>query len=156
MTGLKSIITTALAGDGTTITLTDAVTAANAFDRVEEFVDGLSELTDAGVKSKIYMDPKIVRWYLRDKRNLHGSDVNYDPNKPVVDFTNVEIVGLPSMSGEKMFWATPEDNFLYIRKANGMKTPRVEESKREVFLMTDWWEGLGFGYDALVYATTWV
>ena len=156
MTGLKSIITTAVAGDGTTITLTDAVTEANAFDRVEEFVDGLSELTDKGVKSKIYMDPKILRWYHRDKRNTHGTDVNYDPMKPVVDFTNVELVGLPSMAGEKMFWATPLDNFLYIRKAGGMKAPRVEESKREVFLMTDWWEGLGFGYDALVYAATWV
>jgi hypothetical protein len=156
MDGLKSIITTAQAGDANTIVLTDAITEENAFDRVEEFVDGLSELTDKGVKTKMYMDPKILRWYNRDKRNTHGTDVNYDPSKPVVDFTNVELVGLPSMSGEKMIWATPVDNFLYIRKANGMKSPRVEESKREVFLMTDWWEGLGFGYDALVYAATWV
>lgn len=156
MDGLKTIITAGLAGDMTTITLTDAITASNAFDRVEEFVDGLSELTDKGIKSRIYMDPKIVRWYHRDKRNTHGTDVNYDPMKPVVDFTNVEIVGLPSMAGEKMIWATPVDNFLYIRKANGMQSPKIEESKREVFLMLDWWEGLGFGHDELVYAATWV
>ncbi len=156
MDGLKTIITTGLAGDMNTVALTDAVTPANAFDRVEEFVDGLSDLLDKGVKFKAYMDPKIVRWYYRDKRNTHGSDVNYDPANPMIDFANVQIVGLPSMAGEKMMWATPEDNFLYIRKVNGMSKPKVEESKREVFLMLDWWEGLGFGYDELVYAATWV
>jgi hypothetical protein len=93
---------------------------------------------------------------LRDKRNTHGTDVNYNPEQPTVDFTNVRIVGLPSMKGEKMIWATPKDNFLYLRKARGMKKPKVEESKREVFLMLDWWEGLGFAYDELVYAATWV
>jgi hypothetical protein len=84
---------------------------------------------------RIYMDPKILRWYHRDKRNTHGTDVNYDPSKPVVDFTNVELVGLPSMAGEKMIWASPIDNYLYIRKENGMKKPKVEEAKREVSLM---------------------
>jgi len=156
MDGLKTIITAGLAGDMNTVTLSAAVSASNAFDMVEEFVDSLTDLTDKGVKMKLYMDPKVLRWYHRDKRNTHGTDVNYNPDKPVVDFTNVELVGLPSMAGEKMIWASPVDNFLYIRKANGMKKPKVEESKREVFFMLDWWEGLGFGYDALVYAATWV
>ena len=137
------------------VALSAAVTASNAFDLIEEFVDNFDSLLD-GVKMRVYMDPKILRWYHRDKRNTHGVDVNYDPNKPVVDFTNVELVGLPSMAGEKYLWATPVDNFLYIRRVNGMKKPKVEESKREVFLMADWWEGLGFGHNELVYVSTWL
>lgn len=155
MDGLKTIISAGITGDMNTIVLADAITKANAFDRVEDFVEGLSELLDKGVKMRVYMDPKILRWYHRDKRDTHGTDVNYDASKPTVDFTNVELIGLPSMAGEKMMWATPVDNFLYIRKVNGMKKPKVEESKREVFLMLDWWEGLGFGYDVFVYVTTW-
>jgi hypothetical protein len=156
MDGIKKLLVagTDTNGNMETVALSAAITKANAFDMVEEFVDALpSEIDD--VKKRVYMDPKILKWYHQDKRNTHGADVNYDPMKPVVDFTNVELVGLPSMAGENYLWCTPEDNFLYIRRANGMKSPTVEESKREVYLMTDWWEGLGFGYDELVYVATW-
>lgn len=137
------------------VALSAAVTKSNAFDMVEEFVESFDDLL-SGTKMRFYCDPKILRWYHQDKRNTHGTDVNYNPDKPVVDFTTCELVGLPSMSGEKYFWATPVDNFLYIRRQNGMKNPRVEEAQREVFLMTDWWEGLGFGHNELVYVATWV
>lgn len=156
MNGLSTTITAGLAGNMNTVALTDAVTAANAFDRVEEFVDGISDLTDKGIKTKVYMSKQIVKWYLRDKRNTHGQDVNYKADSVTVDFTDVQIVGLASMAGEKMIWATPDDNFVYIRKANGMSAPKVEESKRQVFLMLDWWEAIGFDYDELVYAATWL
>lgn len=135
--------------------LSAAITAANAFDMIEEFVDSFDSKLDA-VQKSVYMDPAILKWYHRDKRNTHGPDVNYDPNKPVVDFTNVKLVGLPSMAGEKYLFGTPDDNFLYLRRTNGMSTPKVEENKREVALMLDWWEGLGFGYNPLVNVATWV
>ncbi|RSC96048.1 hypothetical protein [Tenacibaculum singaporense] len=154
--GVKKLLDAGIADSSMqNVALSAAVTASNAFDLVEEFVDNFDSLLD-GVKMRVYMDPKILRWYHRDKRNTHGTDVNYNPDKPVVDFTNVELVGLPSMAGENYLWATPVDNFLYIRRVNGMKKPKVEESKREVFLMTDWWEGLGFGHNELVYVSTWV
>jgi len=137
------------------VALSAAVTAANAFDLLEEFVDNFDDKLSS-IKTRVYMDPKVLRWYHRDKRNTHGTDVNYDPNKPVIDFTNVELVGLPSMAGKKYLWSSPVDNFLYLRRENGMKKPKVEESKREVFLMLDWWEGLGFGHNELVYVSTWV
>jgi hypothetical protein len=155
MDGLGKVITDGLTGDMNTITLTDAITEANAFERVEEFVDDIDDLLD-GERIKAFMDPKILRWYLRDKRNTHGTDVNYNPEKPTVDFTTVQLVGLPSMKGVKRIWATTEGNFVYLRKQNGMKKPRLEESKREVFLMLDWWEAVGFEYDALVFAADWV
>jgi hypothetical protein len=156
MDGIKTIITAGLLGNMHTVTLTDAITASNAFDRVEEFVDGLSELTDKGVQVTVKMPKKILKWYLRDKRNTHGQDVNYDGDSITVDFTDVQLVGLPSMAGENMIWATPKDNFIYLRKRKGMNNPKVEESKRQLFFMTDWWEAIGFDYDELVYAATWV
>jgi hypothetical protein len=155
MDGLKTNITAGLSGNMNTVTLTDAITAANAFERVEEFVDGLAELTDKGVSVVVKMDLKILKWYLRDKRNTHGQDVNYQAESVTVDFTNVQLVGLPSMAGENMIWATTPANFVYIRKVNGMNAPRVEESKRQLFIMLDWWEAIGFDHDELVYAATW-
>ncbi|MFV9552073.1 hypothetical protein [Algibacter sp. PT7-4] len=154
--GVKKLLDAGIADSSMqNVALTAAISSANAFDMIEEFVDNIDSLLD-GVKKRVYMDPKVLRWYHRDKRNTHGVDVNYDPNKPVVDFTNVELVGLPSMAGEKYLWCTPVDNFLYIRRVNGMKKPRIEESQREVYLMADWWEGLGFGHNELVYVSTWV
>jgi hypothetical protein len=156
MDGLKTTITAGLSGNMNTVALTDAITYLNAFERVEEFVDGLAELTDKGVSVVVKMDLKILKWYLRDKRNTHGQDVNYQAESVTVDFTNVQLVGLPSMAGEKMLWATTPANFVYIRKVNGMNAPRVEESKRQLFIMLDWWEAIGFDHDELVYAATWI
>ena len=156
MDGLGKIITTGLTGNMNTVALTDAITESNAFDRVEEFVDGIDDILDEE-KIKVYMDKKILKWYLRDKRNTHGTDVNYDAGKITIDFTeNCQLIGLPSMKGEKRIWATTEGNFVYIRKQNGMKKPKVEEAKREVFLMLDWWEAVGFEYDELVFAADWI
>ncbi|WP_299012017.1 hypothetical protein [uncultured Polaribacter sp.] len=154
--GVKTLLDAGIADSSMqNVALSAAITPANAFDIVEEFVDNIDSLLD-GVKKRVYMNEKVLRWYHRDKRNTHGVDVNYDPNKPTVDFTNVELVGLPSMANENYIWATPVDNFLYIRRVNGMKKPRIEESQREVFLMADWWEGLGFGHNELVYVAKWV
>lgn len=155
--GIKKLLTDGLANvdqQMQSVALSAAVSKANAFDMIEEFVENFDPLLE-GTKMRGYMDPKILRWYHQDKRNTHGVDVNYDPNKPTVDFSNCELVGLPSMAGEKTIWATPLDNFLHIRRANGMKKPLLEESKREVSLMADWWEGLGFGHNELVYVSTW-
>ena len=154
--GVKKLLDAGIA-DSTmqNVALSAAIDATNAFDILEEFVDNFDDKLSS-IKTRVYMDPKVLRWYHRDKRNTHGTDVNYDPNKPVIDFTNVELVGLPSMAGEKYLWSSPVDNFLYLRRENGMKKPRVEESKREVFLMLDWWEALGFGHNELVYVSTWV
>jgi hypothetical protein len=152
MDGVKKLL-----DDGLTATTINAVAlsaapdATNMFDMVEEFADGIDPVLD-NVPVNIYMSKTFVKYYLRDKRNTHGSDVNYESNKITVDFDeNKQLVGLPSMQGSSYIWATPRDNFLYLRRRNGMKTPKIEESKREVFLMNDWYEALGFDFNALVY-----
>lgn len=157
MDGLKKLIDAGItATTVNAVTLSAVPVAANMFEMVEEFADSMMADNEAlsSTTIRIYMEPKFVRDYFRDKRNTHGADTNYNTtgiNK--VDFMeNVEIVGLPSMAGSGYIFATPVDNFVHVRKVNGMATPKVEESKREVFLMLDWWEGIGFLHNELVYA----
>lgn len=153
MDGIKKLVDDGLAaGTMNAVSLSAVPDASNRFDIVEEFADGLDEVLDDTMMA-IMMSKTAVKQYLRDKRNTHGTDVNYDADKITVDFKdNVQIVGLPSMAGSNYMIATPLDNLLYLRRVNGMKPVRVEESKRQVFMMTDWYEALGFGYDQLVFA----
>lgn len=152
MDGIKKLLDDGLtAGTMNAVTLSAVPTASNIFEMVEEYADNIDENL-LSVPVSIYMSTKNVRAYLRDKRNTHGNDVNYDAGKITIDFAdNLKLVGLPSMAGSPYIWATPDDNYLYLRRVNGMQDPKVEEALREVFLMLDWWEGLGFGYDPLVY-----
>ncbi len=154
--GVKKLLDAGIADSSMqSVALSAAVSKANAFDMVEEFVENFDALLE-GTKMRFYCDPKILRWYHQDKRNTHGTDVNYNPDKPVVDFSNCELIGLPSMAGDKYFWSTPVDNFLYIRRKNGMNKPVIQPFDRSVKVMTDWWEGLGFGHNELVYVATWL
>ncbi|WP_289659490.1 hypothetical protein [Flavobacterium panacagri] len=150
--GIKKLLDDGLtAGTMKAVALSEVPTNANRFEMIEEFADGIDELL-LQVPTSIYMSTKNLRSYLRDKRNTHGTDVNYEAGKITVDFAdNLKLVGLPSMAGSEYMWATPDDNYLYLRRVNGMSEPKVEEALREVFLMLDWWEGLGFGYNELVY-----
>ncbi|WP_444671267.1 hypothetical protein [Flavobacterium columnare] len=154
--GLKKLIDAGLtANTMKPIALSAVPTTANIFEMIEEFASNVlaSNAALSGVKMRIYMSPSWLRAYFRDKRNTHGTDVNYSiTGIQIVDFMpNIELVALPSMEGSNYIWATPVDNFVHLRKVNGMATPRVEESKREVFLMLDWWEGLGFLHNELVF-----
>jgi hypothetical protein len=154
--GLKKLIDAGLTATTiNAIALTALPTPTTMFEAVEEFTDDIFAHNSAleGVKMRVYMEPKFLKNYFRDKRNTHGVDVNYVPGQNTVDFSpNVELVALPSMAGSGYIWATPVDNFVHLRKVNGMKDPKVEESKREVSLMLDWYEGIGFDYNQLVYA----
>jgi hypothetical protein len=155
MDGIRRLLNNGLADSSmNAISLSATPTTSNIFDMVEEFAEKAAITNEAlsSVKQRIYMSNKWFRAYLRDKRNTHGTDVNYTTTGiNIIDFMdNVEIVGLPSMAGADYIWSTPVDNFLYLRKLGGLATPKVEESKREVFLMLDWWEAIGFQFNALV------
>lgn len=154
--GLKKLIDAGLlASTINAVALSNLPTPSTMFESIEEFADDMLADNEAleGAKIRVFMEPKFLRNYFRDKRNTHGNDVNYVAGVNVVDFTpNIELVALPSMAGSGYIFATPVDNFLHVRKVNGMVDPKVEESKREVSLMLDWYEGIGFGYNELVYA----
>lgn len=155
MDGIKKLLDDGLAESDETkkmnaVYLSEEITNSNIFDMIEEFADNLGDEYD-GIPYTIRMSKKNLRAYLRDKRNTHGNDVNFKAEKVTIDFSeNVKLEALPSMAGSPYIWGTPDDNYIYLRRVNGMSAPKVEESKREVFLMLDWWEAIGFGYNPLV------
>lgn len=155
MDGIRRLLNNGIADSSMNqISLSAAPSTSNIFEIIEEYAEKtyITNTALSGVKQRIYMSPSWLRAYFRDKRNTHGADTNFSTTGiNVIDFMpNVELVGLPSMEGADYIWSTPVDNFVHIRKLGGMTTPKVEESKREVFLMLDWWEALGFLYNGLV------
>ena len=128
---------------------------SSIFDQVETFRDGISELYQ-NVKMNIFMSPKWELLYKRDKR-ANGFFFLSSANEVTsgVDFTPQAVVGLPSLSGTDVMFATPQTNFLHLTKRATNKTNlRIEEAKCTVSLMADWWEGIGFGMDAAVWTNT--
>ncbi|MGQ1890635.1 hypothetical protein ACT29H_09355 [Thermophagus sp. OGC60D27] len=131
-----------------------ALDADTIFDQVEAFVDKISDVYQTK-KMNVFVPYKFMRAYLRDKRsqgfyNLTG-DKQIDNS---IDFTPQQVVGLPSLNGETFMFATPKENMFHItKKSANMTNFKIEESKRQVFIMSDWWEGIGFGINDAVWTT---
>lgn len=124
------------------------------FDQVEAFVDKISDVYQTK-KMNVFVPYKFMRAYLRDKRsqgfyNLTG-DKQIDNS---IDFTPQQVVGLPSLNGETFMFATPKENMFHLtKKSSNMTNFKIEEAKRQVFFMSDWWEGIGFGLNSAVWTT---
>jgi len=152
MDGLQKLIQDGVdAGTINSIAL-DPFSSSNAFDQIEEFVDGIAELYQ-GVKMNIFCDPVIYKYYMRDKRSQgfyqKFSEKDIDNG---IDFTPQSMVSLPSMSGSGEIFATPKENLLWITKKDINKTRfELQGVDRQVKLLTDWWEGVGFGINEVVW-----
>lgn len=134
-----------------TVTL-GTLTASNIFDAVETFIDAISQRYQT-VKMPVCMDPVLVKWYYRDKRSKGfyqiASDKQIDDS---IDFSPQYVVPLPSMHGTAEMFATPKANLLYLTKKDQNKSKfEVQGVDREVKLLTDWYEGVGFGINEVVW-----
>ncbi len=158
MDGLVKIIKDGLAGTKTPhslmkpVALSNPISRTTAFDCVEEFMENIDELL---LERKMILgcDPKILRWYFKDKRDTHGNNSNYDDKnaKRIDDYDNVIWAPMPSLIGTGLMFATPESNFVHIRPKKQMNPIRTESAKRQVSVMGDWREGLGFLFNEIVY-----
>lgn len=152
MDGLRKLIIAGL-NDGTMNHVLQATpTTSNIFDHVEAFVDSIGDVYK-NVPMNIFMSPTWKRAYLRDKRaqgfyTIPGESGVNDG----VDFTPQKVVGLPSMEGSNIFFATPKSNLIYITKRqSGFNNFKIEEYRREVSFMLDFWIGVGFGINEIVW-----
>lgn len=160
MDGLKKIIQTGVDSDGTTqgvinhISTVGALDPATIFDQVEEFVDKFSNVYKTK-KMNIFLPYELERAYLRDKRSKGFYTISSEAGiHKGVDFTPQQVVGLPSLAGENWMFATPKENMLYCTKKKANQTNfKLEEAKRQIFLMCDWYEGMGFGINEAVFTT---
>lgn len=160
MDGLSTIIQRGIDSDGTKEGIINHVAGIGElakdtiFDQVEAFVDGISEVYQ-NVAMNVFVPSAFRKHYLRDKRAKGFYEATSSANiKSDIDFTPQQLVGLPSLSGEKFMFATPKANMLHITKKLANQTKfKIEEAKRQVDIMCDWWEAIGFGINEAVFAT---
>jgi len=154
MNGLQIQLQTGVdAGTINSVDLTGgALAVGTIFDQVEEFTDKISE-DYQGVEMNIFLSRSWYKKYMQDKR-AQGfyqkfSDKDIDSG---IDFTPQSLKPLASMAGTDNIWCTPKENLLHVSPATLMKNKfNVEEAKRQVAVMGDWWEGLGFGLNQVVW-----
>jgi len=125
---------------------------ATIFDQVEAFVDGISKIYQ-GIPMDVCMSQEWKKAYLRDKRTQGFYQVSSDKQvDSTIDFTPQKVVGLPSLNDTETIFATPKANLIHLTKKSANKTRfSIQESKRSVSFMADWWEGLGFGINGAVW-----
>jgi hypothetical protein len=128
------------------------LTASIIYDQLEEAYEQVAEEYQH-INMLICMSPKWQRAFLKDKR----SQGYYQISKPgeidnSLDFSPAKVHALPSMIGTDDLFITPKNNLLHItKKGKNAANFKVEESKRCVSIMTDWWEGFGFGLNEVVW-----
>ena len=129
-----------------------ALDASTIFDQVELFTDGIAEVYQ-GVEMNVFMSRYWYKKYMQDKRAQgfyqKTSDAQIDGG---IDFTPLSVKPLACMTGTNDIFCTPKANLLHITPETLTKNNfKVEEAKRNVAVMGDWWEGLGFGINQVVW-----
>lgn len=152
MNGLKKLLQVGV--DAGTVNSVDigALAVATIFDQVELFTDGISEVYQ-GLDMNVFMSRYWYKKYMQDKRAQgfyqKSSDKDFDDN---IDFTPQSVKPLAALAGTDDIWCTPKANLLHITPETLTKNNfKVEESKRSVAVLGDWWETLGFGVDQAVW-----
>ncbi len=150
MNGLRKLLIDGIVGGTMNKVSLEALTTGNIFAKVEEFFDAISQIYQ-GIPLDICMSPSWARAYKRDKRAEFGYQENDLSGK--VDFTSHKVKGLPSMAGSDIIFASPKSNIIALSKKSQNQTRfKIETLKRQVFFMTDFWKGIGFGIDGAVWA----
>lgn len=120
------------------------------FDQVELFTDGISEEYQ-GVEMNVLMSPYWYKKYMQDKRaQAFFTKYNADEIDGNIDFTPLNVKPSVAMTGTNDLFCTPKANLLWLYSAD-KKSFKLEESKRSVAVLGDWWEGLGFGINQAVW-----
>lgn len=128
------------------------LSTSTIYDQIESAFEQIDEVYQT-TEMVVCMAPKWARAFLKDKRTLGYYTIdgaNKIDNR--LDFAPAGVYGLPSMIGTDDIWITPKSNFLHItKKGENAAKVNIEEAKRCVNVMTDWYEGLGFGMKELVW-----
>jgi hypothetical protein len=157
--GIKKLVTDGLAnGDNPMHELTlsdDPTSTTEVFAAVESVAKQLPQHW-AKRKVDLIMPEEMQLNYLRDKRNTHGQVVTYtnESETVTIDFRkNWRLVsfGGMDMAGDNYIIATPTANLLHYQKTDSWRMD-MQRRDREALILADWFEGLGFGVNDLVYA----
>lgn len=146
MVGFKKLIADYITATRITPITTGAPSATNTtwVGQVESFADSINTKY-WGVKMQLAMSEMNARKFARGYQEKYGKDTNYKDGKGEVPFTNLTVIGLPSMGTSNRIWCTPKSNAVRLmKKTENMDNMNIENVDRQVKLYTDWWDGVGF------------
>lgn len=154
MNGIKKTINTGITG----ATIAPIMTGAPSTDpetwcnQVEDFVSAIPELYwSTGLT--INMSRVLAKRYKKGRRikyNINYAQVN--DLTVVEDFENVTIAGYGSHAGATKIWTTPKLNsVLGFKGGSNQNTVEVEKVDRLVKIYTDFWIGMGFIDDGIIF-----
>ena len=152
MTGLQKQLQVGVDAETINSVNIGALDVDTIFDQVEAFTDEISEVYQ-GVEMNIFMSRYWYKKYMQDKRAQgfyqKTSDKEIDGG---IDFTPQSVKPLACMTGTSDIFCTPRANLVHITPETLTKNNfKVEEAKRNVAVMADWGEGLGFGINGAVW-----
>lgn len=145
MDGLDKQRKDQIAGGRITPFVMGAIPAADAdfVKYVEDFVKRIPEEVRAkgGVVS---MNASLEARYKTGYRTLYGAHNDFKGVGAAVIDQNFIVKGLTSMQGSTVLFSTPKGNLLNLaKKSKNLTKVRIEEAKREVAIMTDFYKGAG-------------
>ncbi|MBN8665807.1 MAG: hypothetical protein J0L83_14595 [Chitinophagales bacterium] len=121
-------------------------------EQVEKWVESMDEELRDEI-TEICMSTTLAARYGRGKRAKYGQNVNFvEGGKNVIeDYPTISVVGLPNHKGSNLIWATPANNRIkVVKKLNMADVFKVEEAKRAVAVMADWWMSIHFAVPELL------
>lgn len=152
--GLKKILNAAITATTTTAIVTGApsATAATWATQVETFNKSIPELyweTPMTIQSS----RALALRYKEGRRTKYNSNyAQIAEAMAVQDFEQNIVGGRGSLTGSTKIWATPKQNAIMAFKGGSNKQiVEVEKVDRMVKVYTDFWFGIGFINDALIF-----
>lgn len=121
--------------------------------QVETFVKGVPDLFRSKI-DKVFVSKDQEMAYMRGKELKYNTNYLRDADlKSLRYYPNITVVGLESMSGSGMMWASlPANRIRPTKKAGLANTMLVQQfAPRVVSAYTDWWEALNFEVPEFVF-----
>lgn len=152
--GVKAIINAGITGGtiGTIATGAPSATPATWCGQIETFCQSIPELyweTPMGINTS----RTLALRYKNGRKTKYNSNYEQVSDKRAVEeFEQMQVMGYGSMTGKTKIWATPKENaILAFKGAENMQSVEVEKVDRQVKVYTDFWVGIGFINDSLVF-----
>ncbi|MFD2961327.1 MULTISPECIES: hypothetical protein [Olivibacter] len=118
---------------------------------VEDFINQVPTLVRRNIKTISLSETKELAFRI-------GMDTKYNdkydrkPNLSTLKYHPITVVGVPSQEGSDLLYVSPEFNKVHAKRGAGNKGKfDIQKDGRNVKLLSDWWEGLGFWYLPYVY-----
>lgn len=160
--GFKKIIAdsiTSLAIPAANVITTTALSASNARDKIELFLDSIPpHITAKG--GRILMSPTLRRYYFRDYRAEFTQSpgpfpTNNAPRELMVDDYNVSLQAVATMegSGRIIFLPNGRENMVWVSRAGAPVYPQMifKTKSRVLEMYATIYRGYGFEYPQEVY-----